>query len=69
MKDLSVSRPTAAKYLEDLTRMGLLEKVKMGKENYYINTELVNLFMTKGEYGQVTGETIITHKEIGKSLL
>lgn len=69
MNDLTVSRPTAAKYLEDLTSMGLLEKVKMGKENYFINTELVNLFMNKGEYGQVTGETIITHKEIGNSLL
>ena len=69
MNDLSVSRPTASKYLEDLTNMGLLEKVKMSKENYFINTELVNLFMNKGEYGQVTGETIITHKEIGNSLL
>ena len=69
MNDLTISRPTAAKYLEDLTSMGLLEKVKMGKENYFINTELVNLFMNKGEYGQVTGETIITHKEIGNSLL
>ena len=29
----------------------------------------VNLFMTRGEYGQQTGETIITHKEIGNSLL
>lgn len=62
MNDLSVSRPTASKYLEDLTNMGLLEKVKMGKENYFINTKLVNLFMTRGEYGQQTGETIITHK-------
>ena len=69
MNDLSVSRPTASKYLEDLTNMGLLEKVKMGKENYFINKELVNLFMTRGEYGQQTGETIITHKENGKSLL
>lgn len=69
MNDLSVSRPTASKYLEDLTNMGLLEKVKMGKENYFINTELVNLFMNKGEYGQVTGETIITHKEMSNSLL
>lgn len=69
MNDLSVSRPTASKYLEDLTNMGLLEKVKMGKENYFINTELVNLFMTRGEYGQQTEETIITHKEIGNSLL
>ena len=69
MNDLSVSRPTASKYLEDLTNMGLLEKVKMGKENYFINKELVNLFMTRGENGQQTGETIITHKEIGNSLL
>lgn len=69
MNDLSVSRPTASKYLEDLTNMGLLEKVKMGKENYFINTKLVNLFMTRGEYGQQTEETIITHKEIGNSLL
>lgn len=69
MNDLAVSRPTATKYLEELTSMGLLEKVKMGKENYYINTELVNMFMKKGEYGQVTGETIITHKEMSNSLL
>ena len=69
MNDLAVSRPTATKYLEELTSMGLLEKVKMGKENYFINTELVNMFMKKGEYGQVTGETIITHKEMSNSLL
>ena len=69
MTDLSVSRPTATKYLEDLTKMGLLEKVKMGKENYYINTALVNLFMTKGEYGPATDETIITDREINEPFL
>jgi len=42
-KDLEVSRPTATKYLEELTRIGLLEKHKLGKDNYYVNTELFNL--------------------------
>ena len=69
MKDVSVSRPTASSYLEELTEMGLLEKVKMGKGYYFINKELVNLFMTSGEYGQGTNETILTYKEIGNSLL
>lgn len=69
MKDVSVSRPTASSYLEELTEMGLLEKVKMGKGYYFINKELVNLFMTSGEYGQGTDETILTYKEIGNSLL
>ena len=49
--------------------MGLLEKVKMGKGYYFINKELVNLFMTSGEYDQGTDETILTYKEIGNSLL
>ena len=41
----------------------------MGKENYYINTALVNLFMTKGEYGPATDETIITDREINEPFL
>ena len=50
MHDLGVSRPTAVKYLDDLADMGLLEKEKRGKENYYINAELVNLFVNQGAY-------------------
>ena len=38
-------------------------------KSFFINTELANMFMKKGEYGQVTGETIITHKEMSNSLL
>ena len=41
----------------------------MGKDNYYINTALVNLFMTKGEYGADADETIITDREISTSVL
>jgi len=41
--ELRVSRVTATKYLEELVRIGLLEKLKMGRENYYINVALYNL--------------------------
>jgi hypothetical protein len=30
--------------------LGLLQKEKMGKENYYINTRLMNLFIEFGKY-------------------
>ena len=39
-KDLHVSRMTAAKYLEELVQGGFLEKRKIGRANYYINTAL-----------------------------
>lgn len=39
-KDLSVSRLTATKYLDQLARDGVLEKRKMGRSNYYVNTAL-----------------------------
>lgn len=40
MKELNVQRRTAGKYLDELVAIGLLEKHKIGRENYYINTEL-----------------------------
>ncbi len=43
--DMSVSRQTASKYLEKIVELKLLDKVKRGKENYYINTMLVDLFL------------------------
>ena len=39
-QDLKVSRLTATKYLEALTRGGFLEKKKVGRSNYYINLAL-----------------------------
>lgn len=39
--------------------MGLLVKVKRGKENYYVNIALANLFVSKGEYHNET-DTIVT---------
>lgn len=41
---LMVSRPTATKYLERIVGLGLLNKVKLGRSNYFINERLVNLF-------------------------
>ncbi len=49
MQDLGVKRLTAAKYLDMLVNeehgMQLLQKVKIGRENYYLNTRLIDLFM------------------------
>ena len=42
-KDLSVTRLTATKYLNTLVEMGLLEKIKKGKKNYYLNPALLSL--------------------------
>lgn len=40
MRDLEVSRLTAAKYLGELTESGFLEKRKVGRSNYYSNLAL-----------------------------
>ena len=42
-KDLKVSRLTATKYLEALTKAGFLEKQKIGRSNYYINGPLFHI--------------------------
>lgn len=42
-KDLAVSRLTATKYLDTLVEMQLLEKVKKGRRNYYVNPALLRL--------------------------
>ena len=48
--DLKVSRATATKYLELLTRHGFVRKVRAGRNAYYIHTDFVNLF------AEVSGE-------------
>lgn len=44
-KDMMVQRKTAAKYLDIIVENGLLDKVKIGHTNYYINIQLMKLFM------------------------
>ncbi|OUR98446.1 addiction module protein [Halobacteriovorax marinus] len=43
VEELNVHRNTASKYLEALVNIGLIEKHKIGKENYYLNKKLYNL--------------------------
>lgn len=42
-RELKIHRNTAASYLNSLAERQLLEKVKIGKSNYYMNTPLLNL--------------------------
>ena len=48
--NMQVSRQTASKYLDKIVKLGLLQEEKMWKENYYINTKLMNLFIEFGKY-------------------
>ena len=42
-KELSVTRPTASSYLNQLACNGLLSKMKLGRDNFYLNTKLFDL--------------------------
>jgi Fic family protein len=51
-KDLNLqSRQTAAKYLDQLAANGFVEKVQAGRNNYYINKPLVDLFTAPPDKG------------------
>jgi Fic family protein len=43
VRDLAVTRKTASKYLDELVGIGLLEKRKIGKDNFYLNEALFRL--------------------------
>lgn len=42
-RDLDVSRPTATRYLEQLTQAGFVRKMKLGRTNFFVNEPLFNL--------------------------
>lgn len=44
-RDMMVQRKTASKYLDKIVDLGLLQKIRLGHTNYYINTKLMKLFM------------------------
>ena len=44
-QDLSVTRPTAVSYLNQLVEAGILSKMKMGRDNFYLNVQLFELLM------------------------
>lgn len=54
MAELMVHRNTATKYLDELVRIGLLSKHKLGKDNYYLNDALFALLHAVGS--RKTGE-------------
>jgi len=44
--DLKVTRQTASNYLNKVSDLGLLKKNKVGKVNYYINSELIKVLVS-----------------------
>lgn len=42
-RDLRVSRITATRYLDELVRIGIMHKLRIGRYNYYLNQGLVGL--------------------------
>ena len=43
MRDMLVTRITATRYLNLLVGMGLLQMVKVGRRNFYLNEKLFEL--------------------------
>lgn len=43
-EELSVSRVTATKYLEALIEVGILSDIKSGRDRYFVNDKLIQLF-------------------------
>ena len=48
-RDLKVSRLTATKYLDALAGAGFVQKVKVGKSNYYVNLALNSILTRPNE--------------------
>lgn len=58
-RDLMVEdRRTAAKYLDKIVEVGLLSKIKLGRENYYINDALVELFLHHSSLSSPLASTV-----------
>lgn len=45
MEEVGVSRPTAGRYLEQVCETGLLTKISIKRNNYYVNTDLIELLV------------------------
>lgn len=58
MKELGKTRPTAAKYLDELAEGGLLSKQRVGRNSYYINQPLVTLLVERENAATGTPATV-----------
>ena len=52
INELQVSRPTATRYLELLAAHNILNRQKIGRDVFYINTALANLFVNMPALGK-----------------
>ena len=43
--ELNVTRPTATSYLNQLVSAGFLTKMKLGRDNFYLNIKLFDLLI------------------------
>lgn len=50
VNEVGVSRPTAMSYLNQLIGIGVLDKLKLGRENYYVNKELYDFILNAFHY-------------------
>ena len=57
VQELDTTRQTAARYLDELTKAGMLSKHRIGKHNFYINDRLAGLFLDVSSPAEQT-ETI-----------
>ncbi len=65
MRDLNISRLTAAKYLDTLAADGFLVKEKIWRSNYYVNLPLFNLL--KGDNGPVDTEPVVLTRRMDQA--
>jgi Fic family protein len=49
MKDLTLSRNTIVRYLDTLQQLDLVEKKKVGRDNYYLNKALISILIETNE--------------------
>lgn len=48
VETLGISRPTAAKYLEELESLGILKSVIRGRDKYFVNKQMLAILEGKG---------------------
>lgn len=56
--DLRIARKTAGRHLDQLCETGLITKNKIGKENYYFNTDLIELLINVSSLKKEESEQI-----------